>query len=548
MSSSRNQSLFVVCLLLIAVLLLFINSLDTDQERQATDYDALEVESQKKSPGFGVATDNPEATAIGMDILNQGGNAIDAAIAVSYSLGVLEPQASGIGGGGVMLVHPAGESPVAYDYREVAPDQEEIPDSRIGVPGFVLGMDTVHEEYGSWSMNRLLDPAIQLAGDGVEVSYSLHSHLQNAYNYIEPEAAEQFYPNERAIDVGDTLKQEDLQETLKLIQEEGPSAFYSGKIGDNIALHTNSIDRHDLANYNVDVVEPVQATFADFEVYAAPPPAGGTMLLHSLQMAEELSIDRWSDQSPEFMKWTGAITRKAYQDRVQMIGDPRFVDIPLNEILEEEYAEDLANDISLKAEDEEFPTDLEGGEKDGNTTHFVIVDQDGTMVSATNTLSSFFGSGKYVDGFFLNNQLDNFSVSATSPNRYEPNKRPISYISPTILAKDDYPIIGIGSSGGRRITSTLTQVLVRHLMFEQPIEEAIEENRSYYDLHNPTIQIEGRLSTSVSESLEEDGYTIDNSRNAVHFGAVQSLIVDYNENTIKGGADPRRYGEWDSRS
>ncbi|GAK14101.1 gamma-glutamyltransferase [Geomicrobium sp. JCM 19039] len=482
-----------------------------------------------------------------MEVLDQGGNAADAAVAISYAISVLEPQASGIGGGGLMLVHaPEEQEPVAFDYRETAPNQNNKPDPGIGVPGFVRGMEKVNANYGSQPIEDLMEPAIELAMDGVDVSYTLHTHLQNAYSHIEPQTADVFFPGGRAIEPGDPLVQEELGRTLKTIQEEGPGAFYHGPIGDRIITRIDGLGREDLAGYDVQVRHPVRATFAGMDVYAAPPPAGGTMLVHALQMAERLSLDEWADNPSEFMKRVGGIARTAYEDRVQTIGDPAFVDVPLTNILDSDYVDNLAKEFLDDTGKDPLPEDMEGGETDGNTTHFVIVDEEGMMVSATNTLSSFFGSGIYMDGFFLNNQLDNFSASTTSPNRYEPGKRPISYITPTIIAADGQPKIGIGSSGGRRITSTLTQVLVRHLLMDEPIEDAIEANRSFYDFHSPTISVEGRIPPDVTESLEQEGYTVDHTKSAIYFGSVQSIVVDDEAGIITGGADSRRGGEWDA--
>ncbi|QDI93125.1 gamma-glutamyltransferase [Salicibibacter halophilus] len=482
-----------------------------------------------------------------MDVLKEGGNAVDAAVAISYSLGVLEPFASGIGGGGIMLVHSADDpEPVLYDYRETAPDKEQKPESGIGTPGFVMGMHEAHEDFGNQSLEYLLKPAIKQAENGVEVSNSLHSHLINASDHISRnDDASFFYPGGRAIEEGETLYQQELAEMMAIISEEGSETFYQGAIANQLAESVDGIEKEDLESYEVEKTEPIQGEFAGFDVYAPPPPAGGSMLIQTLQMTEELQIGQYKNLPADFAKGVGEINRESYQDRLETIGDPEFVDVS-EEITSKEYSRELASNVSRDAMDEFEDHGDEAGE-DGNTTHFVVVDQEGMMVSVTNTLNSFFGSGEFTNGFFLINQLDNFSQSSASPNAYEPNKRPFSYITPTVLAKNGTPIIGIGSAGGRRITSTLSQTLIRHLLFEQPIDEAIEENRFYRDKQDKKMYYEERISPEMEEELENDGYTVDNSRSPVYFGSVQSLTIDYESGNIYGGSDSRRNGEWKSR-
>ncbi|MBB6449948.1 gamma-glutamyltranspeptidase/glutathione hydrolase [Geomicrobium halophilum] len=543
----NKDSMLVLNLLAIAVVLLSLQNLLHTPTNHDPNYEPREA-NEIKSPGIGVATDHPAATEVGMEVLRRGGNAVDAAIAISYSLGVVEPFASGIGGGGIMLVHPAEDvDPIIYDYREKAPDQKSKPESGIGVPGFVMGMDEIHEDFGSRSMERLLAPAIHQAENGLQVSSTLHSQLLDANHRIPPNEASLFYPDNRAIEEGKTLKQEELAKTMTAIREEGPDIFYEGEIASQLVRKVDGIEQKDLENYEVEKTEPIKGEFAGFDVYTPPPPAGGTMLIQSLQMAEQLHVDQLEDRPTNFIQMIGEINRETYEDRLETIGDPEFVDMPLDEISSQEYTENLASNISSVGSVNEEPLEDYEGDKDGNTTHFVVVDQDGMIVSVTNTLSSFFGSGIFTNGFFLNNQLDNFSSDSSSPNAYEPGKRPFSYISPTVLSKNGTPLIGIGSAGGRRITSTLTQVLSRHLLFEEPINEAIDENRSYRDLHEEKIYLEGRIPPPLQQQLEENGYSVDNSRSPFYFGSIQSLTIDYNEENVYGGTDPRRNGKWMSR-
>ncbi|MFB5662639.1 gamma-glutamyltransferase [Alteribacillus sp. HJP-4] len=552
MGNLKDSTRVVILLLAAAVLLSIKSSLYTPSEPETSEHldeESGEFEADRRnSAGIGVATDNPDATGVGMDVLRKGGNAVDAAIAVSYSLGVTEPSASGIGGGGIMLVHPPeghSDEPSVYDYRETAPSEESMPDSKIGVPGLVKGMDVVHSDYGTLSMEKLMDPAISQAEDGVSVSENLHGRLSDAGYRVEGEDTSLFFPNGMALPEGTRLKQESLADTMSDISEHGPDAFYEGKIAAGIAKKSD-ISKEDLEDYEVVKTEPIQGSFKDYDVLAPPPPAGGVMLVQSLQMAEHLKLEQTAASQADFIERTSEINDKTYSNRYEHVGDPDFVDVPTDKLISKDYTEELASDVSTDSLDGEKLTSGEK-DKDGNTTHFVIVDQNGMMVSVTNTISDYFGSGEYTNGFFLNNQLDNFTDSDKSPNEYEPGKRPYSYISPTILSKDDKPVIGIGMAGGRRITPVLTQVLSRHVLLEQPIDEAIDENRAHKNLDKKEIYLEGRFPKKTVEELEDRGYSIDETQTSMYFGSVQSLIVNYEKSEIYGGSDHRRYGDWRSR-
>ncbi|MFB4165743.1 gamma-glutamyltransferase [Alteribacillus sp. JSM 102045] len=548
-----KDSARVLILLSAAVVLLSVKSfLVTPSGYETPSYlkeNATEgIENERENVGIGVTTDNPESTKVGMDVLKRGGNAVDAAIAISYSLAVTEPSASGIGGGGLMLIHPpegSSKEPVVYDYRETAPSEESMPDSKVGIPGFVKGMDEVHKDYGTESMENLMKPAISQAKNGVNVSNNLHLRLSDAGYKVQGDNIEKFFPNGKTIKEGAKLKQQELAETMTEISKKGPEAFYQGEIAENLEEKTE-ISKDDLREYEVNKTEPIKGNFKDFNVLAPPPPAGGVMLVQSLQVAEHLNLENKTENQADFIESAGEINDKTYANRYDNIGDPAFVDVPTNKLISEEYTKELAGDVSSDELDEENVTKGEK-DKDGNTTHFVVVDQNGMMVSVTNTISDYFGSGLYTNGFFLNNQLDNFTRSDDSPNEYEPGKRPYSYISPTILTKDEKPVIGIGMAGGRRITPVLTQVLSRHLLFDMPIQQAIDENRIHKNLDEKEIYLEERFPEKTKKELEERGYSLNERQTPEYFGSVQSLIVDYKEDKVYGGAEPRRNGEWSIR-
>ena len=544
MKSFKNN-IFTLLFLAVTGLFLVVVFFPSEQALPGGDvlYEVDEAILQRaKNIGYGVATDNTFASQIGVDILDKGGNAVDAAIAISYALGVLEPHGSGIGGGGLMLVHHPNQDPIAYDYREIAPFSTRTKQS-VGVPGFVKGMEAVHNDFGTIPLKNLIEPAIFYAENGFRVSKDLHNRLSNATYRLNKSDAPHLFPNGNPIAIGKTLIQEELANTLKILANEGSEPFYSGKLAENISRNVTRINDADLENYTVIKSEPIVGQFAGFSVLTPPPPSGGMMLIQSLQMAENLKIEYMKDHIPDFVQTVGEINRIAYRERIGRVGDPQFVEVPTDYLLSTDFTNALSDELLVKGQIPDYEVYDDEVDLEETTTHFVVIDQNGMMVSTTNTLSNFFGSGLYVDGYFLNNQLDNFTNDPTSPNAFAPGKRPFSYITPTIFTKNDLPIIGIGSAGGRRITTTLTQVLVRHLKFGEPLDEAINKFRSFRHVQGNHISIERSLPYVTERDITNRGYQIDKSQTPTFYGSVQSLIVDYQGGQIYGVADSRREGK-----
>ncbi|QJX78765.1 gamma-glutamyltransferase [Priestia megaterium] len=501
-------------------------------------------EINHSSGGYGVSSSNPIAVEVGMDVLEEGGNAVDAAVAVSYALGVVEPYGSGIGGGGGMLILPGDQSdkPAFFDYRETSPTSSEDSEEGIGVPGFVKGMETVHEKYGSKKMDELIEPAIKLANDGFPVGQQLAERLKGAQYRLSEAEIPNFFPGNQPIEEGEKLEQPELGETLELIKEKGSDVFYNGELAEEIADEVPGIQKSDLEEYSVEEREPVQGEFAGYDVISAPPPFSGITLIQSLQMAEMLNVQKAEEDTTLFTHLTSEITNRANSDRVKHIGDPAFSKIDEKELTDKEYSRELAQDISLNELSEKYQLkgkDLE--EEHISTTHFVVTDKDGTVVSVTNTLSNFFGSGENVEGFFLNNNLNNFNNIKNSLNYYEPGKRSRTFTAPTILRKDN-EVIGIGTPGGSRIPMMLTEVLVRHLLFKESLQDAIDAPR--FSIENNHLYTEFQYPTSVREELEEMGYDVEEKSSSIYYGGVQAIVIDQKDNVIYGGADPRRQGTW----
>ncbi|MEK6446681.1 gamma-glutamyltransferase [Priestia aryabhattai] len=501
-------------------------------------------EINHSSGGYGVSSSNPIAVEVGMDVLEEGGNAVDAAIAVSYALGVVEPYGSGIGGGGGMLILPGNQSdkPAFFDYRETSPTSGGDSEEGIGVPGFVKGMETVHEKYGSKKMDQLIEPAIKLANDGFPVGQQLAERLKGAQYRLSEDEIPNFFPGNQPIEEGEKLKQPELGETLELIKEKGSDVFYNGKLAEEIADEVPGIQKSDLEKYSVEEREPVQGEFAGYDVISAPPPFSGITLIQSLQMAEMLNVQKAEEDTALFTHLTSEITNRANSDRVKHIGDPAFSEIDEKELTDKEYSRELAQDVSLNKLSEKYQlkgNDLE--EEHISTTHFVVTDKDGTVVSVTNTLSNFFGSGENVEGFFLNNNLNNFNNIKNSLNYYEPGKRSRTFTAPTILRKDN-EVIGIGTPGGSRIPMMLTEVLVRHLLFKESLQDAIDAPR--FSIENNHLYTEFQYPTSIREELEGMGYDVEEKSSSIYYGGVQAIVIDQKDNVIYGGADPRRQGTW----
>lgn len=501
-------------------------------------------EINHSSGGYGVSSSNPIAVEVGMDVLEEGGNAVDAAVAVSYALGVVEPYGSGIGGGGGMLILPGDQSdkPTFFDYRETSPTSSEDSEEGIGVPGFVKGMEAVHEKYGSKKMDELIEPAIKLADDGFPVGQQLAERLKGAQYRLSEDEIPNFFPGNQPIEEGEKLEQPELGETLELIKEKGSDVFYNGELAEEIADEVPRIQKSDLEEYSVEEREPVQGEFAGYDVISAPPPFSGITLIQSLQMAEMLNVQKAEEDTALFTHLTSEITNRANSDRVKHIGDPAFSEIDEKELTDKEYSRELAQDISLNELSEKYQLkgkDLE--EEHISTTHFVVTDKDGTVVSVTNTLSNFFGSGENVEGFFLNNNLNNFNNIKNSLNYYEPGKRSRTFTAPTILRKDN-EVIGIGTPGGSRIPMMLTEVLVRHLLFKESLQDAIDAPR--FSIENNHLYTEFQYPTSVREELEGMGYDVEEKSSSIYYGGVQAIVIDQKDSVIYGGADPRRQGTW----
>jgi gamma-glutamyltranspeptidase/glutathione hydrolase len=527
-----------------------------------------------------VSVQEAVAAEVGLQVLKDGGNAVDAGVAVALALAVTLPRAGNLGGGGFMMVHDAesGETR-AIDYREMAPasatrdmyiDAEGKADSTlsrfhglaVGVPGTVAGMQLALESYGTMTLEQAAAPAIKLAEDGIIVTADLADSLKALEKRLKtwPASAEIFFkPDGSFYGPGDLLKQPDLAATLKKIAAEGPDGFYKGEVAEKIAASVQeaggSMTVEDLANYRAVIREPVTGTYRGHEIVSMPPPSsGGTHIIQILNVMEGYPIGFLGHNSSDTIHLMAEAMKRAYADRSEYLGDPDFVDVPVAALTSKDYATKIRDGISLNRATPSStikPGKLAPYESN-ETTHFSIVDKDGNAVSNTYTLNFSYGSGMTAKGtgVLLNNEMDDFSAKPGVPNAYgliggdanavEPGKRPLSSMSPTIVLKDGKPLLVTGSPGGSRIITTTLQVISNMIDHGMNVAEATHASRFHHQWLPDEIRVEdGGLSRDTVAALEAKGHTI-----AVKsvMGSTQSIHVDADKGLLLGASDPRRTG------
>jgi gamma-glutamyltranspeptidase / glutathione hydrolase len=521
-----------------------------DEVPEEVDRDPIELRrsetetttAQPRLDGHGVSASHPIAVDVGMEVLDAGGNAVDAAIAVAYALGVAEPFGSGIGGGGAVLVQPPQDGPRYYDYREIAPGSGEPPASDIGVPGFVAGMQHLHEEHGSVDVSDLIEYAARIAEDGFEVDPYLEERLTDAAHRMPIHLLPGLFPDGAPVAAGQTLRQPEYAEALRLLQQEGPAAMYEGELAELITDAVSGLEMEDFEAYEVVELDPAQGSFAGYDVVSSGAPAAGPTVVQLLQIVEHLDIADLDVASADGIHALAQAWRQANAQRVDEVGDPTVEEIDVPELLSTARSRELAEQIP----DEAFvPVDEDGeaASLETDTTHVVVVDREGTMVSMTNTLSNFFGSGLPVSGFFLNDQLKNFSADPDSINFPAPHKRPRSFIAPTIVLEDAEPILGLGSPGGRRIPNIVAQVLTHWAGHGASLEDAVLAPR--FHLEDQTLEVEESPDGPTVDDLTSRGYEVTTfTPTSEYYGGVQALLVDWETGEIDGVEDTRRAGTW----
>ncbi|MDN6411582.1 MAG: gamma-glutamyltransferase [Yaniella sp.] len=491
----------------------------------------------------GVAAAHPDAVDAGMQILEDGGNAVDAAIATAFAISVVEPYASGIGGGGSTLLASPSMDPVGYDYREVVAADGNIPDSGTGVPGMVDGMATLHEEHGSMEWAELLAPSIELADEGFEVTELLAQRFESDWGPASISGLGHFHSWGQPLSAGDTLVQEDLAETLRTLAEEGPEDFYTGSIAEELS-QVDGLDAQTLANYETEEAPPVSGTFGEYEFVSAAPPLPGAAVVQQLQIAESLGAGDSAPGSADYIDHTSNAWQTANQSVSDHFGDPDFVDVPTDQLTDADSNANSAEPASARgAQGEEGErAEIEAG----NTTHVTVVDDSGLTVSMTNTLTSFWGGNEseYVGGFFLNDQLSRFEAIDTPSNQPEPGRKSVSWSAPSLVLDDQGRVVlGIGTPGGHQIPNILTSVMIPWGLQDAPLQEAIDAPR--HSLQDGVLAMEQEPSAEVTELIGQRGWEpqVTTRADAV-FGSVQALEIDYENGSGSGAKDSRRDADY----
>ena len=545
----------------------------------------LLITCSKRSPVHGqngmVVSTSQQASQVGIDILDKGGNAVDAAVAVGFTLAVTSSSNGNIGGGGFMVARLNDETTFTLDYREMAP-QAAFKDMYLdsvgnvikgkstrthfasGVPGSVDGLLKAWSDYGSGniSINQLIGPAIKYAEQGFKLSKYEAKRFNNRKSFLSkhPETKRIFTRMDRKWKAGDIFYQKDLAETLKRIVEKGRDGFYLGKTAELIVSEMDNvggwITLEDLKNYSSKYREPIYGQFNDFKVISmGPPSSGGILLVLMLNMIDEIfksnanDLDNLKFNSRDYVHLITEVERRAYADRATHLGDDDFWDVPTSMLLSKKYAQKRVKDIDLSQAS--LSKVIKAGNSKGNeseeTTHYSVVDKDGSAVSVTTTINSGYGSGITVTGagFILNNEMDDFSSKPGVPNMFgllgneanaiQPSKRPLSSMTPSIILKDNKPFLILGTPGGSTIITTVLQNFLNVTLHDMTIKEAVDAPRFHSQWMPDLIEYEkNSLSKKIIKQLEEMGHNLKLRGN---IGEANGIMID--ENGFWGGADKR---------
>lgn len=520
-----------------------------------------------------VASEQGLATQVGLDILKQGGNAIDAAVAVGFALAVVLPNAGNIGGGGFMVLHDdkTGKD-VAIDFREIAPakasrdmyldNQGNVIDGKSlfthdasGVPGTVAGMEYALKKWGTMPLSKVLEPAIKLADKGFIVSDVLAQTLKEEKSTLGKWSASKaiFFKNGEPLKSGDLLVQKDLAKSLRLIAKQGAKAFYQGEIATKIAKemqsHGGTMTLEDLKAYKVVERQPIIGDYRGYKVVTMPPPSsGGVHLIEILNMLEHYPIKEDGVNSAKNIHHMAESMKLAYADRSEYLGDPDFVKIPVTGLTSKAYANELVktiDDNKARLSSTIKPGKPQPYESD-QTTHFSVMDKAGNAVAVTYTLNLNFGSGIVVEGtgILLNNEMDDFSVKPGVPNAFglvggaanaiEAKKRPLSSMTPTIVMKNNKPWLVTGSPGGARIITTVLQSVVNTIDHEMNPAEAIITPRVHHQWLPDELRVEEGISPDTIKLLQDKGHKVVTK---APMGRIQ--IIQADDSGFYGYSDPR---------
>lgn len=527
-----------------------------------------EIVKHMKTDKAAVVTAHPLASEVGKSILEQGGNAIDASIAVQYALAVVYPVAGNIGGGGFMVFHTADGKSHSIDFRETAPaaaykdmyldkDGEAIASKSLdghlapGIPGTVAGTFLAHEQFGKLPMHKLIEPAIQLAEHGFAITQQEAEGLNHhASAFVKLNTLPNIFIKKEKWKTGDSLIQKDLAETLKRIAADGKEGFYEGEtaklIVEEMQRGGGIITLEDLKNYKPVVRVPRTFNYKGKQIISMDlPSSGGLMLQQMLKMLEPYDLKEMGFHSAEAINHIVEVERRAYADRTEYMGDPDFVDVPVKALLDRDYITSRMRDFEVgkAGKSANIKPGLEESEE---TTHFSIIDEEGNAVSVTTTINTNYGSRVVVGeaGFILNNEMDDFSAKPGTPNAFgllgteanaiAPNKRMVSSMMPTIVLDEGKPYMIVGTPGGSTIITSVLQSILNVMEFGLSPEDAVNTPKFHHQWQPDVVYVESDFPKEVRTALEAMGYTLE-ERSPI--GRTELILID--EEGIHAVADKR---------
>lgn len=517
------------------------------------------------------------STTAGVKMFEQGGNIVDAATAVTFAISVERPQSTGIGGGGFLLFYQPGmKEPIAFDFREKAPlkahskmyldkNGNEIPRMSldgifaVGVPGLVAGTLDLHKKYGKLPLDKVLAPAIELADKGFKVYPELSRALKARADVLArfPGSKKIFFVGDRVMKTGDHLYQKDLAKTLRSIAKEGKKVFYRGWIAKAIVKESwrlgGLLSLADFKKYNVKKRKPVSGTYKGKKVYSmTPPSSGGIHVLQILNTVENEDLNHYGVHHPYTVHMTSAAMQQAFADRARYLGDMDFVKVPMKQLTSKAYAEKIRKNIpkeKARKKEEVKPGKFDGKESD-HTTHFSIMTADGGAIVSTQTINGWFGSGVVAPGtgIVLNNEMDDFSTKVGAVNLFgaiggqnnlvQPEKRPLSSMSPTLVFDEGRPVFAVGTPSGTRILTCVAQTILNYFEHKLPLYESVAAVRYHHQWYPDEIRTDHKgLPIQTRTLLKEMGYKI----NRKDLGCrIQAIAWERNE--LHGVSDPRGEG------
>ena len=542
-------------------------TVDSDGNRVTTGRDATSTKAMATASKY-------EVSQVGAEIMSKGGNAVDAAVAMGFALGVCEPFTSGLGGGGLATIHTAEGENFFIDFREVAPAAATL-DLYVdasgenngntkegglasGVPGEVAGLLYLLEHHGTMSREEVMEPAIRIANEGFTVSAYCANAISDAYEKTQkfPEMSK-VYLDENGLpwEEGSVITNPDLGKALQLIADQGADAFYKGEIGEamvaTLAKYDGVMTMDDLAGYEVHELKPVTGDYRGYTVISSPPPSsGGTHLIEILNILENFDVASMEVNSAEYVHLFAETFKLAFADRAKYMADTNFVTVPLGGLTSQAYADKRAQDIDLNVAMEQAAPDDPSPYEHTDTTHFSVADVDGNCVAITKTINYYFGSGVMVDGygFMMNNQMDDFSTDSESVNKIEPGKKPLSSMSPTVVLKPDgSPFLVLGTPGGSRIFSGVAEVISRVIDSKMDLHTAISVPKIWNCSNKNNLQYEEALKGYEQYALTDE--TVAKLTEMGHgelkttrSGAFQCIMF-MDDGTLYGTADPRQDGK-----